>query len=351
VEKFEEAFAEYTGARYAVALNSCTAGLYLALLASEVGPGDEVITTPLTFVATANVIEHAGARVVFADIDPVTLNLDPASVEGRITPKTKAILAVHFGGLPCALEELAAIAERHGLALLEDAAHAAGARYKGVAIGGHGRLTAFSFYANKNLTTGEGGMLTTSSGAIAERLRSLRLHGLSADAWSRFHDRSFRHTSVVEPGYKFNMPDLAAAVGLPQLRKLEGHLRRREQIAVQLDAGLAGLPFTTQPRPSGETRHSLHLYPLLLDLERWTVPRDRVVDALRAENIGATVHYRPLHQEPFYQKKYGVPDDRVPVAASVGERILSLPISPAMSDGDVADVVKAVRKVAAALTR
>lgn len=350
VARFEEEFAAYVGARHAIALNSCTAGLFLALVARGVGRGDEVITTSLTFAATANVIEHVGARPVFADIDLDTLNLDPAAVERAITPRTRAILAVHFGGMPCDLAALHHIARARGIALIEDAAHAAGARYAGRRIGGHGNPAAFSFYANKNITTGEGGMLTTADDEEARRLRVLRLHGLSADAWSRFHDKRLRQPEVEEPGYKFNMPDLAAALGLPQLRRQESLLARREEIAARYDEAFADLPARAQrrPEPGAADRHSLHLYALLLEEGRWRVPRDRVVEALRAENIGATVHYRPVHDEPYYRRRYNVAPDSLPNTESAGRRILTLPISPAMPASDVESVIRAFRKVAGA---
>jgi len=353
VAQFEKEFAEYVGAPHAVALNSCTAALFLSLVLRGIGPGDEVITTPLTFAATANVIVQVGATPVFADIALDTLNLDPAAVERAITPRTRAILTVHFGGLPSELEALQRIARDYHLALVEDAAHAVGARYQGRRIGGHGNLTAFSFYPNKNLTTGEGGMLTTSDDAEAHRLRSLRLHGLSADAWARFHDKGFHQPEVEEPGYKFNMPDLAAALGLPQLQKQEKFLARREEIARRYDEAFAGLPVRRQCRPAtgSSTRHSLHLYALLLDQEQWRVPRDRVIEALRAENIGATVHYRPLHTEPYYQRRYNLPPDALPNAQRAGACILTLPISPSMTGRDVEDVIRAFRKVAAAYAR
>jgi dTDP-4-amino-4,6-dideoxygalactose transaminase/glycosyltransferase involved in cell wall biosynthesis/ubiquinone/menaquinone biosynthesis C-methylase UbiE len=349
-ERFEEEFAAYVGARHAVSLSSCTAGLFLSLLAAGVGPGDEVITTPLTFAATVNVIEHAGARPVLADVDPSTLNLDPSQVERAVTPRTRAVIPVHFGGLPCDMDALNRVAEARGLAVVEDAAHATGARYRGRMAGALARAASFSFYANKNLTTGEGGMVTTDDAELAERVRLLRLHGLSGDAWRRFSTRRLMRSDVLAPGYKLNMTDIAAALGLHQLRKQERFMETRERYAAIYDEAFAGLPARRQPRPAAPSadRHALHLYTLVLEEGRWRVPRDEVVAALLAENVGAAIHYRAVHTHPFYRDKYGFRPEDFPHAFAVGESILSLPLTPAMSERDLSDVIAAVRKVAAA---
>jgi dTDP-4-amino-4,6-dideoxygalactose transaminase len=348
--KFEEEFAAYVGARHAISLNSCTAGLFLGLKAFDIGPGDEVITSPLTFAATANVIEHVGARPVFVDIDPLTLNIDPERVAAAISPRTKAIVPVHFGGLACDMHALRSLATRHDLVLVEDAAHATGSKYNGQMVGSIGQVTAFSFYANKNLTTAEGGMLTTDDDDLNERLRILRLHGLSRDAWKRFASRKLMRSEVVLPGYKFNMPDLAAALGIHQLRKQEAFLSVRERYAGEYDRAFADLPVRRQLRPAegSLSRHSLHLYVLILEAGRWRVSRDEVIDALLAENIGAALHYRAVHTHPYYQEKYQYAPTDFPQAYQVGENILSLPLTPAMNDQDVQDVITAVRRVAAA---
>lgn len=351
VVRFEEEFAAYVGAGCAVALSSCTAGLFLSLKSFDVGPGDEVITTPLTFAATLNVIEHVGATPVVADVDPETFNLDPEHVERAVTAKTKAILPVHFGGLACDLDALSRIAARHGVAVIEDAAHAVGSRHEGRMIGGFGNLTAFSFYANKNLTTAEGGVVTTDDEDLASRLRRLRLHGLGKDAWARFKTAKLAETDLELPGYKMNMTDLAAALGLPQLRKQERFLEIRELYASRYDEAFADLPLRRQRKPSAsdkDNRHSLHLYLLRLEEDRWSVDRDRVVRALLAENVGAAVHYRPAHTLSFYRKKYRWRAEDVSQADRIGRTVLSLPLSPAMSEADVQDVIAAVRKVAAA---
>lgn len=350
VKRFEEEFASYVGTRFAVALNSCTAGLFLALKALDIGPGDEVITTPLTFAATVNVIEHVGARPVLVDIDPVTLNIDPARIEDAVSPRTRAVMPVHFGGLACDMAALAAIAEKHDLALIDDAAHAVGARYKGRMVGSLADVTSFSFYANKNLTTAEGGMVTTDDPEVDSRIRVLRLHGLRSDAWKRFAVRRLINSEVVTAGYKFNMPDLAAALGIHQLRKLESFLEIRERHARTYDAAFADLPCRLQPRPRdlASDRHGLHLYVLLLDPATWCVHRNEVISALLAENIGAAAHYAAIHTQPFYRQKYGYRPEDLPHAYAVSETILSLPLTPGMTSEDVQDVIRAVRKVARA---
>lgn len=344
---FEEIFAQYVGSRYAVAVNSCTAGLHLSLLVNDIGPGDEVITTPLTFAATANVVEHCGARPVFVDIDSTTLNIDPALIEAAITPRTKAIIPVHFGGLPCDMNTIMQVADRHGLVVIEDAAHAVGARYRGRMIGSIGHLTNFSFYPNKNLTTIEGGAITTDNESWAEKLQIYRLHGLSRDAWKRYSTRRLMLSQAVLPGYKYNMTDVQASLGIHQLRKLESFLEVREQYASLYDRAFAQLPgVTLQPRPTTNgTRHGLHLYVLILDPERFTVGRSEVIDALLAENIGVALHYRALHTHPYYREKYGYKPEDYPHANRIGERILSLPLTPGMMDKDVRDVIHAGEKV------
>jgi dTDP-4-amino-4,6-dideoxygalactose transaminase len=307
-----------------------------------------VITTPLTFAATVNVIEHVGARPVLADIDPQTLNISPAQVERSVTPRTRAIIPVHFGGLASETDALQAIAAKHNLSIIEDAAHAVGTRREGRHAGALGRVA--SFYANKNLTTAEGGMVTTDDETLAERIRILSLHGLSRDAWKRFATRRLMKSDIVMPGYKFNMPDLAAAIGLQQLRKQEMFMEIREQHARKYTEAFANLPVRFQPRPIDveQNRHSLHLYLLVLEAGRWRVNRDDIIEALLKENIGAALHYRAIHTHPFYREKYGYQPEDYPHAYQVGEHILSLPLTPGMSDADVQDVIKAVRKIARA---
>lgn len=350
-KKFEEEFAAYVGAKYAVALNSCTAGLHLSLVAQGIGPGDEVIVPSMTFGATANVVEHVGAKPVFADIDPTTLCIAPQEIEKAITPRTKAIMPVHFGGMPCAMDEIAALARPRGIAVIEDAAHAVGTRYKGKRIGSLSALTNFSFYANKNLSTAEGGMVTTNDAALEEKLRVYHLHGLSRDAWKRYHTKEFSMSEVVVPGYKYNMTDLQASLGIHQLRQQEAWIARREEIASYYDEAFSELGGIVQtvPRPrDGASRHALHLYVILLDLERLRISRNEFISALLAENIGASMHFWPLHMHPFYREKYGHTAEDFPVARRVGESEISLPVQPQITEGDAADVVAAVKKVVSA---
>jgi dTDP-4-amino-4,6-dideoxygalactose transaminase len=346
--RFEDEFASYVDATHAVAVNSCTAALHLSLVVAEIGEGDEVITTPLTFAATANVIVHQGAIPVFADIDPYTLNIDPRAVEQAITPRTKAIMPVHFGGLACPMDELNAIAKANGLRIIEDAAHAVGTRYKGNMLGGLGNLTCFSFYANKNLTTAEGGMITTEDGSEAELLAIYRLHGLNRDAWKRYRSNRLMLSDAVYPGYKYNLTDLQASLGIHQLRKQEEFLAVRERYAQMYDAAFTDLPgIRLQPRPfDGANRHALHLYVLILDPEHYyDADRNQIVAALLAENIGAAIHYRALHTHPYYRDRFGYLPGDFPHAASVGSNIFSLPLTPGMSESDISSVIEAVHKV------
>lgn len=345
--EFENAFADYVGADHAVALGSCTAALHLSLLASDVGPGDEVITSGLTFAATVNAILATGARPVLVDVDRRTLNLDPAAVEAALTERTRAILPVHFGGLACDMASLGAIARRHDLRIVEDAAHAVGAEVDGRRVGGLGHPACFSFYPNKNMTTGEGGMVTLEDPAMADALRVLRLHGLGVDGWKRYASKQLVPSVVTRHGWKYNMTDLQAALGLVQLRRLDGFQARREEMARHFDEAFADLPVDRQVRPDDASggRHALHLYVLLPRLEELTVGRDEVVLALRAENVGAAMHYPAMHHHPFYREELGIARGDLPNADWVTERTLSLPMSPSMSDRDRDAVITATRSV------
>ncbi len=347
-KKFEDEFAAYVGAKYAVALNSCTAGLHLSLVVSGIGPGDEVIVPTLTFGATANVVEHVGAHPVLVDVDATTLTLDANAVARAITPRTKAIVPVHYGGMPADLDALHHIAKQHNVMVIEDAAHAIGAKYKGRTVGSLSPLTNFSFYANKNLSTAEGGMVTTDDADLEHKLRVYHLHGLSRDAWKRYHTKEYSLSEVVVPGFKYNMTDLQASLGIHQLRKQEKFIARREQIASFYDEAFSemdGLVWTP-PRPrDGLSRNVLHLYPILIDVTRLTVNRNRIISALLAENIGASMHFNPLHMMPYYRETYGYKPNDFPNAQRVGEREISLPIQPQITDHDAQDVVDAVKKV------
>jgi dTDP-4-amino-4,6-dideoxygalactose transaminase len=346
--RFEEEFAGYVQADYALSVNSATAALHLALLASHVGPGDEVITTPLTFVATANVITHVGAVPVFVDVDPATQTIDPDLVERAITPRTKAVMPVHMAGWPCEMDAIGALAARHGLTVIEDAAHAAETWYRGSKVGSISRFTAFSFYATKNLTTGEGGMLTTDDATVIDRLRVLRLHGLDKDAWKRYTPGEFMPYQALEPGYKYNMTDMQASLGLHQLARLESSLKVRERIWAMYDEAFAEVP-GVRTRPPLETlgsRHARHLYAIELDLDALACDRARFMSALSAENIGTGVHFVPVHLHEYYRNTYGTRRGDHPHAERIGDRTLSLPLSAAMSEADARDVIAAVAKVA-----
>ena len=345
VKRFEQEFKAYVGASYAVATSSCTAAMHLGLLASGIGAGDEVIVPTMTFAATANVVEHVGAKPVFVDSEPDGFNIDPEQVESYIKPRTKAIMPVHFAGKPCRMDEINGIAARHGLVVIEDAAHAVGAQYRGRPIGGLGNLTAFSFYVTKNLATAEGGMLTTEDPAIADRAQVLGLHGMDLGAWQRYEKRGRSGYQVVAPGFKYNLTDIAAALGLHQLRKLDRSIEVRTRYAEAYDRAFADTAEIILPEPSREDRHAWHLYPVLVQPELLSADRDDVVTALAAENIGTGVHFRAVHTHPYYRDKYEIPKGTFPRAEFISERVFSLPLSPALSDGDVESVIEAVRKI------
>lgn len=345
-KQFEEAFADYTGASHAVAVNSCTAAMHLVLAAWGIGQGDEVITTPLTFCATIEAIEYVGAHPVLVDIDPATGNIDPARIEPAITPRTRALLPVHYGGLPCDMDAILDIAARHNLLVLEDAAHAAGAVYRGRKIGAIGHATAFSFYANKNMTTGEGGMITTSDSDLADRCRILSLHGISRDAWKRYTAAGSWYYEVTELGYKYNLPDLLAAIGLVQLHKLDALNARRQAIAEQYHRAFREMAFL-EPFPPcvpEDRTHVWHLYTIRLHLDALRITRDQFIDELKARGIGVSVHYIPIHFHPHY-RGYGWQRGDYPHTEAYYARTISLPLYPGMTDADVSRVIETVFEV------
>jgi dTDP-4-amino-4,6-dideoxygalactose transaminase len=344
-KRFEEAFRAYIGCGHALGVSSCTAALHLALLALGIGEGDEVITSPVTFPATANVIIHVGARPVFVDVEPDTLNLDTAQIADRITPRTRAILPVHFAGHPSEMDEVLGLAERHALAVVEDAAHAIESAYRGRKVGAIGTAAAFSFYPTKNLTTGEGGMLTTSDPALAERARILSLHGLSKDAWRRYGPGPFQHWEALLPGYKYNLSDLQAALGLHQLPRVEAWLEVRRRYAEMYTEAFAGLPGIQPLGIRPHVRHAHHLYVILVRPECLAADRDQILLALQQEGIGVGVHFRSLHLHPYYRDRFGFQPDDFPVARWASDRVISLPLYPKMTQRDVAQVIEAVRKV------
>lgn len=344
VMQFENDFKAYKGAPYAVAVNSCTAALHLSILAAGLKPGDEVITTPMTFCATVNAIVHAGATPILADADPVTMNIDPAQVEAKITSKTKAILPVHFAGRPCDMDALCDIASRHNLKLIEDCAHAIETEYKGRKAGTFGDFGCFSFYVTKNITTGEGGMILTNRPEDAARLKTLALHGMSKDAWKRFGDDGYKHYQVVEVGFKYNMMDLQAAIGIHQMERVAPYWQRREEIWQRYNEAFANLPVTLPAAPEPDTIHGYHLYTMLIDEAKTGISRDAFLNAMNHENIGLGVHYMSIPEHPFYQEKFGWQPEDYPNAASIGRQTVSLPLSAKLTDADVEDVIAAVKK-------
>ena len=346
VSDFESDFSAYKAYGTSVALSSCTAALHLSILVAGLKPGDEVITTALTFCSTINAIIHAGATPVLADVDPVTMNLDPLAVEAAITPRTRAVIPVHFAGHPCDMDSFVSIAKKHDLILIEDCAHAIETLYKGRHAGTFGDFGCFSFYVTKNVVTGEGGLVLTHSEEIADRLKVLALHGLDRDAWKRFGDDGYRHYDVTECGFKYNMMDLQAAIGIHQLARIEKTWLRRKAIWESYNAAFEGLPFVL-PEPVRESgsRHAYHLYPILVEDEAVGLDRDGVLKAMTEKNIGVGVHYRSIPEHSYYQKRFGWRPESWPNAMNIGRRTVSLPHSAKLSDNDVSDVISATRQV------
>lgn len=342
--KFAEQFTEHTDATAALTVSSCTAALHLSLLALEVGPGDEVITTPLTFAATANVIEHTGATLVLADVQPDTLNIDPEELERSITDRTKACIVVHYAGHPVDMDRINEIAGRHGIQVIEDAAHAIGAAYKGRPVGSGANPTCFSFYATKNLTTGEGGMLTGSSDLI-EKARTLSLHGMSREAWGRYEAGGKWAYDIVAPGYKYNMTDIQAALGIQQLARFEDMQARRAEIVGRYHAAFGNDPALQTPVCHSDVTHAWHLYVLRLNHEELSIDRNEFIEQVNSQNIGTSVHFIPIHVHSYYANKYGWKPEDFPVALANYSRMVSLPLSPKMSDQDVDDVIHTVQQV------
>lgn len=346
-KQFEQLFREYIGCSHAVALNSCTAGLHLSLAAAGVGPGDEVITTPFTFCASVNVIVHCGATPVLVDISPDDYNIDPGEIAKKLTPRTKAIVPVHYGGQPCRMDEIMAIAAEHNLLVIEDAAHAAGARYKDRMVGTIGDAASFSFYATKNMTTAEGGMVTTNNAELAEKISVLGLHGIDHDAWRRYTAEGSWYYEVVYPGFKYNMTDIQASLGIHQLAKLEEAIRIRERYCRVYDDGFGDVPEIIIPSVREEVCHARHLYPIRIHQEMLRIDRAQFIAELRAENIGTSVHFIPVHLHPYYRERFGFCPGDFPVAEAVYEGLITLPLYPKMSMTDVHDVIEAVRGIVA----
>jgi dTDP-4-amino-4,6-dideoxygalactose transaminase len=341
VHRFESKLAEYLGVEHCRCLSSCTAALILSLQVLGVGPGDEVLVPAMTFVASANAVEHAGATPVLVDSVPGTGLIDLELAQAAVTERTRAIMPVHLAGRPVDMDRLGAFATANRLAVVEDAAHAIGAEWRGRKIGAFRNLTAFSFYVTKNISTIEGGALVSDDPEVAAEVERLALHGLSLGAWQRFSDEGFRHYEVVRPGFKYNMTDVQASVGLHQLPRLDRWIDRRAELWARYDELLAGLPLETPPPAEPETRHARHLYQVLVGPGS-PLSRDELLDGLTAHNIGVGVHYRGVHLHPYYRDKYGLAPGDFPVASSISDRTLSLPLGPNLNEADQDDVVQAL---------
>ncbi len=342
--------AELAGAKHALCVNSATGALHLALEALGVGPGDEVITSPYTFAATVNVIEHVHAKVVLADIEPDTLCLDPRQVERALTPRTKVVMTVDYAGHPCDYDALRALTAPRGIRIVDDAAHALGAASHGRPVGSAALadITAFSFYATKNLTTGEGGAAVTDDDGLAERIRVLSLHGMNRDAWKRYGATGSWFYEITAPGWKYNLSDLLAAIGVAQLERFEASQQRRHALVQRYRAGLAAVPEVRVPGTRDGMTHAWHLFTIALELDRLSIDRARFIEELRAENIGTSVHFIPIHFHPHWRDTLDYGPGSFPVAEAAYQRAVTLPLFATMTDRDVDDVVQAVAKVAAA---
>lgn len=333
VHRFETMLEEYLGARHVRCVSSCTAALFLAMKCLGVGPGDEVIVPTMTFVATVNAVEQTGATPVLVDSEPQTGLIDLDAAEAAINERTRAILPVHFAGRPIDLDRLNHLRDRYGIDVVEDAAHAIGTRWHGRPIGSFGNLAAFSFYVTKNITTIEGGALATNDSAIAERVERLALHGLSLGAWQRFSDKGFKHYDATEPGFKFNMTDVQAALGIHQLPHLDEWIRRRGELADRYKALLANLPLELPPAAAPDTVHAWHLFQVLVARDA-RMTRDELLEHLTASGIGVGVHYRAVHLHPYYRDRYQLDPTAFPIATDISNRTLSLPLSPKVSEAD-----------------
>jgi dTDP-4-amino-4,6-dideoxygalactose transaminase len=345
-QQFEQDFGRFAHSRFAVAVNSATAAMHLGLDALGIGPGDEVITSSLTFVSTANVIIHVGAKPVFADVDKATGNIDPAEIESKITRRTKAIIPVHLHGRPCNLEAIAKIAKKHQLYVLEDAAHAAEAWYHGRKIGSISDMTAFSFYVTKNIATGEGGMLCTDNPRWAEIVKIRRLHGISADAWKRYSASGYQPYEAIYPGYKYNLTDIAASLGIHQLKRAPANLKIRQKYWQIYNRAFSRLDGVIPPAPlEPNTVHAMHLYAINLELEKLTINRNQFIDLMTQAKIGCGVHFTALHTHKYYRETFGYQPQDFPHAYWIGERTVSLPFYPHMSQKDLNDVIEAVTQI------
>jgi len=341
-KEFERQFAATVGARHAIAVNSCTAAMHLALEAIGLQRGDEVITTPYTFAATAEVIRYFDAKPVFVDIEPISLNIDPSKIEKAVTSKTRAIIPVHIAGVSADLASIQAIANKHSLRIIEDAAHAFPSTFQGQPIGSISDFTCFSFYATKTITTGEGGMITTNNDEWADRCRIMALHGISRDAWKRYTEQGNWYYEVVAPGYKYNLTDIASGIGLAQLKKSNHMLSRRKEIASQYNRAFGNRKEFQIPLNTDTIGHAWHLYLLRLNAEHCAIGRNEFIDEMKTRKIGTSVHFIPLHMHPYYRTTYKYQDSDFPIASTEYKRVVSLPLYSKMKDSDVTDVIECV---------
>ncbi|MFZ2197988.1 MAG: DegT/DnrJ/EryC1/StrS family aminotransferase [Thermodesulfovibrionales bacterium] len=345
VHQFERDFARYKDISHVAAVNSCTAALHLSCLALGIEPGDEIITTPMTFCATVNAIIHAGARPVLADIDPVTLNIDVREIEKKISARTKAVIVVHFAGRACDMDRIVSLAKSHGIAIIEDCAHAIETEYKGKKAGTIGDLGCFSFYATKNITTGEGGMVISRDEYKISRIKTMALHGLSRDAWNRYSDAGYKHYYVEEAGFKYNMMDLQAAIGIHQLRRIDKYWERRRQIWDRYTEAFSDLNLDLPAPAEPDTRHACHLFTVRISHEEAGISRDAFLEEMTAKNIGVGVHYLSIPEHPYYRRNFSWRVEDFPNAFAFGRETVSLPISPKLTDEDVDYVINAVRSI------
>jgi len=345
VHRFEEMFREYKGSRNAIAVNSCTAALHLSMFAIGLRPGEEVLVPAMTFASTANAVIHAGGKPVFVDCERETMNIDPVDMEKKITTATRAVIPVHFAGRPCNMDAIMEIASIHGLKIIEDCAHAVETEYRGQKAGTLGDLGCFSFYVTKNIITGEGGMVVTDNDDYADMIKVLALHGLSKDAWKRFGDEGYKHYQVVFAGFKYNMMDIQAALGIHQLPRVDRYWERRREIWSHYNEAFRDLPALTPSPEEPDTRHAYHLYTLLLETDRLEITRDRFLDEMTKRNIGVGVHFIALHLHPYYANEYGYRRGDFPAAEWISDRTVSIPLSAKLTDDDCDDVIQAVREI------
>ncbi len=345
VHKFEEMFRQYKGTQYAMALNSCTAALHLSLISIGIHHGDEVIVPAMTFASSANAIIHAGGIPVFVDCHKDTMNMDPVDIKAKINSKTRAIIVVHFAGRPCEMDAITSIAEEHNLKIVEDCAHTIEAQFRGKHTGLFGEIGCFSFYVTKNIITGEGGMAITNNPQYADKIKIMGLHGMSKDAWKRFSDDGYKHYEVVYAGFKYNMMDIQAAIGIHQLPRIDAYHEKREYIWNRYNQAFKDLPvFIPAPIPD-YIKHSYHLYTLMIDIDRLKISRDKFLGEMTRHNIGVGVHYIALHLHPYYQETYGYRRGDFPNAEWISDRTLSLPISPKLTQSDIDDVIDTVTHI------